>query len=316
MRFLYVLLFSLSSVLADEQYGQSGQQWLEKVRNAMKTLDYHGTVVFMRNGQIDTMKYWHTVENGVETERLTSLNSPLREVVRKSNEIKCLYKESRKEVEGRHPIDRSFILNLPKAPERAESQYLLAVAGQEMVAMRPTQIIAVLPKDDLRYARKIWVDLQSKLPLKVEVYNSAGNTIEQVLFTEFDIDPNKSAHESESLAADTDHANQHYVSRIDSLEDTPFQLNQWPAGFEQVFFVRNTMQQSKKVVDHLLISDGFSNISVYFEEKAEQNIEGARSLGPINSFSRVLGDWQITVLGEVPLPTIEMVANGVTLRAN
>ncbi len=305
----------MSCAFAGEQQALTGQKWLQKVRDAMKTQDYHGTVVFMKNGQIDTMKYWHTVENGVETERLTSLNSPLREVTRKSNEIKCLYKESHKEIEGRHPIDRSFILNLPRAPERAEAQYLLAVAGQEMVAMRPTQIIAVLPKDELRYARKIWVDLQSWLPLKVEVYGSEGNVLEQVLFTEFGIDSNKPSQESEATSLEADQTNLHYVSRIDALEDTPFQLNQWPAGFEKVFFIRNTMQQLKKAVDHLLISDGFSNISVYFEEKAEQNVEGARALGPINSFSRVIGDWQVTVLGEAPLPTIEMVANGVAFRA-
>ncbi|MGY6276498.1 MucB/RseB C-terminal domain-containing protein [Methylomonas sp. MgM2] len=282
----------------------------------MRAQNYHGTVVFMKNGQIDTMKYRHAVDGGVETERLTSLNSPLRELVRKSNEVKCLYKETQKKVESRHPIDRSFILNLPKAPERVDDQYLLVVAGQEMVAMRPTQIIAVLPKDDLRYARKIWVDVESLLPLKVEVYGAEGNVLEQVLFTEFDIDSIDSNPQVKTSSAQTDQASQQYFSRVDAFDDTPFLLHQMPAGFEKVFFIRNTMQQSKRSVDHLLISDGFSNISIYFEEKAEQDVEGIRTLGPVNSFSRVIGDWQVTVLGEVPLQTVELVANGVSLRSN
>ena len=314
MRFLYIFLLFISSAFADETQSLTGQQWLEKVRDAMKTQNYHGTVIFMKSGQIDTMKYWHTVENGVETERLTSLNSPLREVIRKSNEIKCLYKESHKKIEGRHPIDRSFILNLPKVPERVEALYLVAVAGQEMVAMRPTQIVAILPKDELRYARKIWIDIQSWLPLKVEVYGAEGNVLEQVLFTEFDVDSINASSE-DTPPVDSQPERHQYLSRVDSFDDAPLQLNHWPAGFEKVFFIRNTMQQSKKTVDHLLISDGFSNISIYFEEKGAQNVEGLRTLGPVNSFSRVLGDWQVTVLGEVPAQTVEFVADGIALRS-
>ena len=315
MRFFIFFLFLISCAYADESSSLSGQQWLKKISGTMKTLNYHGTVVFMKNGQIDTMKYRHTVKNGIESERLTSLNSPLREVVRKSNEIICLFKETHKKIQSQHPIDRSFIVDLPRDPERLDAQYLLAVAGQEMVAMRPTQIIAVLPKDDLRYARKIWVDTASWVPLKMEVYDPDGNTLEQVVFTEFGVDSSDvadaSAQSSESMSLENRRSHE---IKSGMLEDSPFRLINWPAGFEEVFFIRNTMQQSQKTVDHLLISDGFSNISVYFEPKGDHGIEGLRSLGPVNSFSRVIGDLQVTVLGEVPAQTVELVANGVELR--
>lgn len=317
MRFFIVFLLFISCAFADEHHSLTGGQWLTKVGNAMKAQDYHGTVVFMKNGQIDTMKYQHTVENGIEHERLVSLNSPLREITRKSDEISCWYKETSQKVESHQPIDRSFIVNLPVSPERLDAQYLLVVAGQEMIAMRPAQIIAVLPKDELRYARKIWVDTASWLPLKVEVYGAEGNTLEQVLFTEFVVDSAANHHSaSEQTTIHDEHALQRHESQADVFENSVFQLRNWPAGFEKVFFIRNTMQQSKKTVEHLLISDGFSNISVYFEAKGEKSVEGLRTLGPINSFSRVIGDLQVTVLGEVPAQTVEFVASGVALRSN
>jgi sigma-E factor negative regulatory protein RseB len=37
-------------------------------------------------------------------------------------------------------------------------------------------------------------------------------------------------------------------------------------------------------------------------------------LGSVNSYSRVLGMYQITVLGEVPAQTVEIIALGITLR--
>ncbi|MCQ8105054.1 MucB/RseB C-terminal domain-containing protein [Methylomonas sp. SURF-2] len=314
MRFLFVFLLLISRAFANDDQALDGQQWLQKVNHAMKNMNYHGTVVFMKHGQIDTMKYRHTFENGVETERLSSLNSPLREVTRHSNEISCLYKESQQKVETHHPIDRSFIVNLPLKPERLHDQYLFAVAGQEMIAMRPAQVIAILPKDDLRYARKLWIDTTSLLPLKVEVYGQDGKTLEQVLFTELNLEDSAAPSDAALTAAEAEDDSHQHVSQAEAFEKSPFELKKWPAGFEKIFFIRNTMQQSKKTVDHLLISDGFSSVSIYFEAKGEKSIEGLRTLGPVNSYSRVIDDLQVTALGEVPLQTVELVAKSVSLR--
>lgn len=311
MRFLLFYLLFISSTFASEGQNLTGSQWLRNVSDAMKTLSYHGTVVFMKNGQIDTMKYQHSVEKGIETERLISLNTPLREITRNSGEISCLYKETSQKVESDHPVDRSFIVNLPLHAEQISEQYLLAVAGQEMIAMRPAQIIAILPKDNLRYARKLWVDTATSLPLKVEVYGLDGNVLEQVLFTELAIDDNGTSSQAQQNVP-----SQHlHEFKVETFGNSAYQLESLPAGFEKIFFIRTSMQQSNKQVDHLLISDGFSNISIYFEAKGNnKGIEGQRSLGPVNSYSRVMGDVQITVMGEVPMETIQLVANKVDVR--
>jgi sigma-E factor negative regulatory protein RseB len=310
MRFLLFYLLFISSAFASEGQNLTGSQWLRNVSDAMKTLGYHGTVVLMKNGQIDTMKYQHSVENGIETERLISLNTPLREITRNSGEISCLYKETSQKVESDHPVDRSFIVNLPLHAEQISEQYLLAVAGQEMIAMRPAQIIAILPKDNLRYARKLWVDTATSLPLKVEVYGLDGNILEQVLFTELAVDDNSTSSQTQQNVP-----SQHlHEFKVETFGNSAYQLKSLPAGFEKMFFIRTSMQQSNKQVDHLLISDGFSNISIYFEAKGIKGIEGLRSLGPVNSYSRVIGDVQITVMGEVPMETIQLVANSVDVR--
>lgn len=313
MRFLLVFLLCVAGVPADETPALTGQQWLAKIDTAMKSLSYRGTVVFFKNGQIDAMKYQHGFEDGAEVERLTSLNSPLREVVRKSSEVTCLYKESSKKEDGHHPIDRSFIANLPQASSDLDQQYLLAVAGQEMVAMRPAQIIAVLPKDEMRYARKIWVDHETSLPLKVEIYGLDGNILEQVLFTEFQVMDN-AGNTSTSSEQKQAHEYHHHIAAVEAFEKSVYQLKNRPSGFDTVFFVRNSLQKSQKNVEHLLISDGFSDISIYFESKGPQPIEGLRSLGAVNTYSKVIGDTQVTVLGEVPAKTVQFIAAGIALR--
>lgn len=312
-RFLAVFWTAISVAAAADSAQLTAPQWMERMNHAMKVLNFQGTVIFMKNGQIDTMKYRHSVENGIEQERLSSLNSPLREVTRKSNEVSCLFKESSEKVINHHPIDSSFIINLPQNFVNLEKLYSLSVAGQESVAMLPAQIIDIKPRDQLRYSRKVWIETRHFLPLKVEAYNLDGQIMEQVVFTDLIVDETKES-KSDEIDDNQLHIKHIHATQAEPFENAPFLLKTWPAGFETVFFIRNSMQQSQKSVDHLLLSDGFSSISVYLEPKQSQGIQGLHTLGSVNSFSRVIGDFQITVLGEVPAKTVELIATGVALR--
>lgn len=308
MRLVLIFLALIGLARADQQPQLTGAQWLDKVNQAMKSVSYHGTVVFLKNGQLETMKYQHGFDDGVEFERLSSLNSPLREVIRKADEISCHFKETSKTVGRYHPIEGSMIVNLPISPEKLEAQYLLTATGREVVAGKPAQIVAVLPKDDMRYARKIWVDSETLLPLKVETYGPQGNILEEVLFTEQALDADS---QRQPLVEFSRHRHSEDAA---VFEKSAFQLKNWPAGFEIQFFAPNSLQKSQTSVDRLLLSDGFASISIYFENKTAESTEGLRTFGAVNSFSRIVGDYQVTALGEVPARTVEFIVNGVALR--
>jgi sigma-E factor negative regulatory protein RseB len=309
---VFLLWVICQSAIADKDQ-MTARQWLDNMSRAMKTLNYQGTVIFMKNGQVDTMTYQHSVENGVEQERLASLNSPMREVTRKSNEVTCIFKETSQKVINHHPLDSSFIVNVPQNTSSLEKYYQLGLSGQESIAMLPTQIVNVEPTDALRYPRKIWVDTQHFLPLKVEVYNLDGSILEQVVFTNLTTDAVAEPHAS-NVDENQFHVKHIHATQAEPFENATFLLKNWPVGFEPVFFIRNSIQQSQKAVDHLLISDGFSTVSVYLEAKESQGMNGLHGLGSVNSFSKVIGETQFTVLGEVPAKTVELIADGIALR--
>lgn len=301
------------SVASAENKTLAPQLWLENMSHAMKTLNFQGTVVFLKGGQLDTMKYRHSLADGVELERLSSLNSPLREVTRKSSEVSCLFKETSQKVINHHPIDSSFLINLPADIATLDKVYTLHADGQGAIAMLPTQILDIKPNDAYRYARKLWIDTQHFLPLKVEVYDTDGVVLEQVVFTELKLD---GVNESPLAEVNDNQLQIKHIhsSQAEPLESAPFVLKNWPDGFKTVFFIRNSMQKLQKPVDHLLISDGLSSVSVYLEPKDAAGVEGLHTLGSVNSFSRVIDNFQLTVLGEVPAQTVEFIATGITLR--
>lgn len=292
---------------------------LLKMTQAMKTLNYQGTVAFLKNGRLEPMKYFHAVEKGVEQERLLSLNSPLREIIRDSDRVSCLFKARHQLIVDQRPFERSFLIDIPANLDALDAIYNITVVGEAYVAMLPVLVIAIQPKDNFRYARKIWVDKQHFLPLKVLVYDLANEAIEQLVFTEFQLKDTLPLVDAKLLNAVNPPPSVHPLP-IQKSDQANFVLTNLPQGFHELFFTRKPMHNSDQQVDHLLMSDGFASVSIYMENKnAATQPElyaqgGVQSVGTVNFISRTLGDFEFTVMGEVPAETVKLIADGIKLR--
>ncbi|MDD5273030.1 MAG: MucB/RseB C-terminal domain-containing protein [Methylovulum sp.] len=292
---------------------QDGKYILKSMVNAMQNLNYQGTVAFLRDGKLEPMRYSHAVNKGHEQEHLLSLNSPLREVVRETGKVSCLYTATQKLIVEQRPFERSFLLDMPSDLGQLDAVYDIEVQGEENIAMLPTLIVALTPKDKLRYAHKIWVSRHWFLPLKVVVYDLAGGTLEERVFTELevkDVLPFIAMKQPSNTSLLPD-------SPAESSKQAAFALTALPKGFTEVFFSRKPMRDAEQPVDHLLLSDGLASVSVYMEPKnpAQPPINsGVQTIDAINFFSHTQGDYQVTVMGEVPSETIQFIADHVQLR--
>ncbi len=312
IRLLFVFFVSISCAFANGS-DYTAVQWLEKMSQAMKSLDYQGTVALVKNGRLDSMRYVHQASHGQKKERLLSLNSPIRDVIRDSGKVSCFLKDSQTMVINHRPTSESFILNLPTSFSNLSDTYNITLGKEGLVATRPVRVISIEAKDNYRYSRKIWVDKQHFLPLKMEVYDLSGVAVEQVIFTEIQVGLPLSLinAEAESENVKIKHIHQ---SKFFPIEQAEVVLKNIPTGFKVVFFTRMNIGKSDQSVDHLLLSDGFSSISVYKELKTNHVPKGFQVLGVINSFTHVVKNYQITVMGEVPAQTVQFVAQGVQFQ--
>lgn len=311
-RFFVVLLFSIGRVLADEAE-VNGLHVLMKMTHTMEVLNYQGTVAFLRNGKLEPMKYVHAAKNGVEQERLSSLNSPMREIIRDSNRVICSYKDTQQIVVDHRPFERSFLIDIPGKLDNLGAIYQFEIVGEEDVAMLPSYVVAIQAKDNFRYSRKIWIEKRQFLPLKIVIYDRTGESLEQVVFTEIEVKdalPFVDINFSET-APQVQHIRQ---QRTQTAAQAPFVATNIPQGFREIFFTRRPMHKTGQLVDHLLLSDGFASVSVYMENKNGVMKSGLQTAGAVNSFSRTIGNMQITVMGEVPAETVNYIAEGIKLK--
>ncbi len=313
-RLLLVVVFFLPAfgLLADEPE-INAEQWLEKMSQAMNTLNYQGTVAFFKNARLDTMRYLHSAHQGLEQERLLSLNSPMREIIRDGGKVSCIFDKSKEIIVNHRPVSKSFIIDLPSDFSALNTVYQYSLGTEESVAMRFARIVFINPLDEFRYPRKIWIDKEYFLPLKVEVYNLAGEVLNQVVFTEIQIvDTLDFVEVGKNLGKE----NTKHIHLLDTVPigKTDFNLEHLPAGFQVIFVTRLDVGDSAKNVDHLFLSDGFSSVSVYREAEAEGVKLGLQVLGSVNSFTHVFGNRQITAMGDVPVKTVQVIAQGVTSK--
>lgn len=312
--FFIASLLMLSSEASAERASPepaSGVEWLQEMRKAAGSLDYQGVVTYIKDQQVDSFKLYHQVSEGKERERLVSMNSPFREVVRADGNVARYTSDSHQVVVETKPSNQSVLINLPEDTSRLERQYRINLRGQEYVAGALTQVVALEPRDPYRYSRLLWIDTHTHLPLKLDVLNEEGASVEQMVFTTINThDPIAPADLSPSVQA------ARAITQISHRETLPVAGLKWtltavPDGFQIVSYSTLKRPPLNAPVEHVLLSDGLASVSVYIEKRDGRIKPGARKMGPASVDSVNLGDYEVTVMGEVPRKTVALIANGV-----
>jgi len=87
-----------------------------------------------------------------------------------------------------------------------------------------------------------------------------------------------------------------------------------PPGFTLRERIQRVTPLRQTRLEHLVYSDGLSAASVFIEDTLpgeKRQASGFSSMGAVNIYIRYLGNTRITVVGEVPGRTVEMIAKSV-----
>ncbi len=69
--------------------------------------------------------------------------------------------------------------------------------------------------------------------------------------------------------------------------------------------------KSGKTFHQMVYTDGLASLSVFIEKQANQSHRGKTSMGAVNAFIRVLNEYSVTAIGEVPAVTVQTMAESV-----
>lgn len=292
--------------------------WVQKMSDAMRNLNYRGDFVYVHENHLESMQISHYRDAHGEKERLISLNGEAREVIRDNQNLTCIWPSSRKVVVDFSRKNSFSPIFIPEDIARLEKFYVMKLLGKDRVANMNAVVVHIDPKDKYRYGMKFWINEDNGLMMKSSLINENGKVVEKVMFTSLElfegdekpvIDTMPKIDESFTLVR--------YHSGDSSKSfaaDNSWQLGRTPGGFWRESVMKRKIPDSDHFVHQMVYTDGLASLSVFIERQTGVTSQGGSSMGAVNAFIRILNNHSVTAIGEVPAATVKEIAESVSYQ--
>ena len=284
---------------------------LQRMSRAMRDGNYQGALIYQHDGRIDSLRIFHA-GGAAERERMLSLSGDAREVVRAGGNVVCRVAgtESRLVSIG---AERSLVPLVPRLSSAdLGSGYRLITHPDERVAGYHAQVIEVQASDEFRYGYKLWIERDSGLLLRAALLAGREQPLEQMMFVNVEIGALPSEEDlklSGSVTASAEAAEAEVVLQTSAR----WTFEGLPTGFR--IDSRLALPGAAPGGEHLLLTDGVANVSVYVEPRVANGVAGESlgTRGALSVYSRDDDTQHVVVLGTVPAATVQRIGQG--LRA-
>ncbi|MFO6484224.1 sigma-E factor regulatory protein RseB domain-containing protein [Escherichia coli] len=125
-----------------------------------------------------SLRYRHARLDNRPLAQLLQMDGPRREVVQRGNEISYWNRDLNR--------SRLMAVGLDSLPsliytdfKRLSPYYDFISVGRTRIADRLCEVIRVVARDGTRYSYIVWMDTESKLPMRVNLLDRDGETLEQ-----------------------------------------------------------------------------------------------------------------------------------------
>ena len=313
MRRWFTLLLLLLPVAAmADAVPSDAQAWLQRMVHAVERLNYEGIFVYAHGNQLEAMRIVHGADGDGEHERMYSLNGAAREILRDDNVLTCILPDSRSVVVEKSRPKRFVPERLLHLDDSVSHLYEFHVQGDDRVAGRMARLVVIQPRDDFRYGYRLWLDEESGMLLKSDLINAEGRALEQMMFTNLKLLDHI---DREALAPSVTGKGFKWYRPKENTHQAEEEAQKWsvgklPTGFHMAMRAEHSMPMSRMPVAHLMYTDGLASVSVYIEHPGAvaDALNGPSRMGAVNAYGRSVAGHQVTVVGEVPRATVEMIA--------
>jgi len=303
---LALLLAAAPAAAAD-----SGQEWLNRMTEALNNTSYVGEFVSESAGRSERLSIVHRVRDGVVWERLVSMSGNGRELVRENDEVVVYLPDQKLAIIERRAGRSDLLGALPQFEGAMSNWYKVDYVGQEATPFGPAAVVAVRPVDGYRFGYRLWIDATSNMPVRSDLSDSAGRVVERLRFTRLEFDRNIP---DSAFEPALDRSKLRWVRQSPQADDsTPaWRAGRMPPGFRLSVSGVQAVAGTTVPVSHLVFSDGLASVSVFIHPPApgKPPVEGSGRSGVASAFSTVVDGHQVTVVGEVPPRTLKIFATG------
>lgn len=311
-----------ATALPDPVPTPEARAWMLRLQEAPMRRNFQGTFVVTAGGAVSSARIAHYQVGAHQYERIESLDGLARRVYRHNELVHTLWPQRRVAlVEHRDKVS-AFPALLQGSDERTAELYEVRLLGEDRVAGRTAQVIAMTPRDDLRFAYRLWADRDTGLLLRADVLNANGERLESAAFSEVAVNVRPQAESVLSAMRKLD------GYRIVKPTPVPTRLAHegWVQhkpvpGFRKLSCIKRDLTAAGEAeaagpapqVLQAVFSDGVTYVSVFIEPySAERHPRPMlTSVGATHTLMMRQGDWWFTAVGDVPGAALRAFVKGI-----
>ncbi|MFN3829172.1 MAG: MucB/RseB C-terminal domain-containing protein [Tepidimonas ignava] len=278
--------------------------WLERLYAATRNRAYSGTFVVTRGDEVAAARVTHVCDGQHQIERVEALNGPARVTWRYDDEVLTLW--PRRQVGLR---ERREVLRLFPGPSRVpgldvDQHYRALARGAQRVAGLDAWVVEFAPRDEWRYGYRVWSEQTTGLALKLQTVGPGGQVLEQMAYTDVQLDVPLRMDALLRQMADT----QGYRVQQPNLTKTTLQALGWRfnagvPGFQWLgCWQREDASARERPPVQCVLTDGLASVSLFIGagEPVPARVSGAMQVRSLR-----VGEHTLTAVGEVPAATLQ-----------
>lgn len=282
--------------------------WLSRINTAANEQSYRGTMVFTADGVVSSSRVAHLCTGDQFVERVESLDGRQHRVYRHNQIVHTVWPQDKVVVVERRDTATGLVTTRRTVEPRALEHYALGEGGERRIAGRTARVLLLQPLDNLRYAQRLWADVETGLLLRTDVLGPDARVLESSAFGEIEIGlqikpvallqgmspPGYRIVESPNAVVDLEAEGWHQRRAI--------------PGFRLMGCLKRPMAgEDAAQMLQAVFSDGLTYVSVFVEPfDARRHTEAlAAVMGATGTVMQREGAYWITAMGDVPRLTLD-----------
>jgi len=292
---------------------RSVNEWLTRMHEASRQRAYMGTLVVSAGSTMSASRIWHICDGTQQMERVDTLTGAQRTTIRRNSDVITFVPESKVAwIEKRESL--GLFPELLRTPSNQIPEFYGVVErGSERVAGHLADVVEITPKDALRFGYRIWAEKKTGLVIKLQTLGEQGAVLEQVAFSELQLDAPVRMDKLKQLMGETKGYELHKpVLKKTTAEAEGWRLKEPVPGFMPMSCHTRESEVSGMASAPVqwVFSDGLASVSLFVEpyDASRHAQEKAAVMGATHSLTRRIGLHWLTAMGEVPPGTLRRFA--------
>jgi len=295
------------------------RSWLARMKAAASGTNYEGTLVFSAGGVMSSSRVWHYRVGENTFERLEAQDGRQQRIYRHNDEVRTVWPQSGTAVDERRETLAAWSTTPQAVDPSAAEAYDIRQDGTARVAGREAAVLVLTPRDPLRFMQRLWADRATGLMLRADVIAPDGALVESSAFSTIEL--GVKAQPETVLQAMREDAGMRIVrprQRRTTLETEGWALVRPVQGFVLAGCVMRGLEggPSELTMLQAVFSDGLTHVSVFMEpfDAKRHRSEMQAKLGATNTAMRRVGEYWLTVVGDVPSGALQRFAEALERR--